>query len=223
MLLGNITGNRNLKGKFFCFAADTVYFNEYGKALALSLKKYAPWAKIHCHFYNPTKSILGWCVTRKITITYEFFDKNHPEFKTLCACIRFVRIPEIFNSSSRIISLDCDMIATKDIPEHVFDIDTESSKAFVRTSGYPLASSVTFGNDHARNVFADRLRIEFEKNNIYWYLDQNLLEILVREEIFQKTDGKWSDFSLGTDGFLWAAKGSRKTAEKYILERKKYL
>jgi len=223
MMLGEISGDVDLKGKFFYFAADGLYFNDYGKSLILSLRKYAPWAKIHCHLYNPKKIDLIWCNVSRVSTTRESVDIDHQEFKTLCACIRFIRIPEIFSRKSKIISLDCDMIATKLISESEFDTDTEHSKVFVRKTGYPLASSVTFGDDSAREIFADRLKIEFEKNNIYWYLDQTVLESLVQEKTFQPMDGKWSNYDLDDRGFLWAAKGDRKKSNKYVLEKQKYI
>jgi len=225
MTLGEISGNVNLRGKYFYFAADSIYFEEYGKALILSLKKYAPWAKIHCHLYNPKKFDLIWCNVRQVITSHEIIDASHKEFKTFCACIRFIRIPKIFNNSARIIGLDCDMIAIREIPEDVFDIDTQRSKVFLRgiEHPYPLASSVTFGNDNAREIFADQLRIEFEKDNIHWFLDQEVLDDLVQKKVFQPMDGKWSNYDLDDHGFLWAAKGDRKKSNKYVLEKQKYI
>lgn len=222
MLLKNISGNTNLKGKFFYFAADNLYFNEYGKALISSLKKYAPWANIHCHLYNPKKLDLFWCNVNRVTTTYEKIDANRKEFKALCACIRFVRIPEIFNNRSKIISLDCDMIAIKNIPECDFDKDTDVSRTVIRKSGYPIASSVSFGNDRARKIFSNRLRKEIENDNIYWYLDQHILETMVKEQIFQTMENKWSNYNLNEEGFMWAAKGDRKFSKAYIKETSKF-
>lgn len=216
MFLNTLSGNKDLKGKFFYFAADPPYFKKYGRSLILSLKKHAPWSNIHCHLYNPFKIDLIWCDTVGISTSHEFFDAGHREFKALCACIRFIRIPEIFNNSARIISLDCDSIAIKNIPEEEFVKDTIISKVFVRKTGYPLASSISFGHDDARNIFSNDLKNEFKKNNIYWYLDQHLLQNLVQQGSFLPMDGKWSDYEFTDNGFIWAAKGDRKYSKKYI-------
>jgi hypothetical protein len=106
MILPSLNIPARLTGNFFYFAADSKYFDLYGKALALSLLQHAPWAKVHVHLYNPTDKQLEWCSQKNISYTNELLDVDDKEFNTLCACIRFIRIPEIFDPAAKIISFD---------------------------------------------------------------------------------------------------------------------
>ena len=71
MKLDNLKIDKKLTGNFFFFAADNVYFDLYGKVLALSLLKHAKWAKIHVHFYNQTSEQAAWCDKKGVTHTNE--------------------------------------------------------------------------------------------------------------------------------------------------------
>ena len=85
MILPNLSITQKLSGKFFYFAADTKYFELYGKALALSLLRHAPWANVHVHLYNPTIEQKTWCEIRNISFSVEIIDVAAKEFNTLCA------------------------------------------------------------------------------------------------------------------------------------------
>ena len=74
MILSDLLLSKKYTGNYFFFAADSEYFELYGKALALSLLKHAPWATIHIHFYNQEPSQAAWC--NKKSITFNPKDKS---------------------------------------------------------------------------------------------------------------------------------------------------
>jgi hypothetical protein len=222
MILANLPITQKLFGKFFYFAADSKYFELYGKALALSLLRHAPWASIHVHLYNPTIEQINWCDKKNVSFTKETIDPTNPEFKTLCACIRFIRIAEIFDQSSKIISFDCDVIANNLIPEEIFLQDTAASGITIRKGGKSLASAISFGLDNFRNEYRKRLLSHFEKDEIYWFLDQDVLDTMMLESPLRQLSPVWTSTKMTPDRMIWTAKGDRKDANVQYTDLLKY-
>jgi hypothetical protein len=210
MNISPLDNQAKLSGNCFYFAADNIYFDLYGKALALSLLDRAPWSKIHVHFYNQTIEQKDWCERKNISYSNDIRDRDNPEFRTLCACIRFIRIPEIFEQSARIIAFDCDVIAKNIIPKEKFIEDTKVSKVTLRKGNRSLASAITFGNDNFRNDFRDRLLKNFEIDNIYWFLDQDVLDEMLQEEKVATMRSDWGGTKMLDGQMIWTAKGDRK-------------
>lgn len=222
MILKKLNQRCLLAGNFFYFAADSKYFDLYGKALSLSLLRHASWSKIHVHLYNPTDLQKEWCNLKNISFTEEELDEQHPEFKTLCACIRFLRIPEIFHDDSRIISFDCDVIANNYIPKEKFLLDTNSSGITIRKGGKSLASTIAFGPDNFRYLYRNKLIEEFEKENIYWFLDQDILDKLHSESPLRSVSLDWTSTKMTPDRMIWTAKGDRKNDKIQYVNLLKY-
>ena len=210
MILKNLSIDTKLIGNYFYFAADTIYFDLYGKALALSLLRHAPWAKIHVHLYNSSDEQRDWCNIKGISLTEENIEIAHPEFRTLCACIRFIRVAEIFDASARIISFDCDVIANNPIPRELFIKETEESGVTIRKGGKSLASSIAFGLDDFRDEYRQRLLDQFEKDNIYWFLDQDVLDKMKSENKIRPLGTNWNSTKMTPDRMIWTAKGTLK-------------
>jgi hypothetical protein len=222
MILENLKIIEKQAGNFFYFAADSKYFDAYGKALALSLLKHAPWAKVHVHLYNPSPDQRIWCDQRKISFTEDIIDESNPEFRTLCACIRFIRISEIFDQSARVISFDCDVIANNTIDKDIFFEDTETSSITIRKGGKSLASAISFGLDTFRDEFRKRLLNHFEKDEIYWFLDQDVLDAMMRESPLRQLNPAWTSTKMTPDRMIWTAKGDRKNANVQYVNLLKY-
>jgi hypothetical protein len=217
MILPSLNVPFRSTGNFFYFAADSKYFDLYGKALALSLIQHAPWANVHVHLYNATDKQLEWCSQKNVSYTNELIDVDDKEFNTLCACIRFIRIPEIFDPAAKIISFDCDVIANKTIPLTKFLEATVISKITIRKGGKSLASAISFGNDDFRNIYSTRLYESFKQGNIYWFLDQDILDTMMMEKSIPQLSSEWTGTKMTPDRMIWTAKGSRKHEnEQYV-------
>jgi hypothetical protein len=224
MTLPEIQGQKNLSGNYFYFGCDHVYFNEYGKPLALSLRKHAPWAKVHCHLFNPTDEQLVWCDLNNVSLTYEIVDDSIFEIKTYYACVRFIRIPEIFEKSSRIISLDCDSIVIAPLSQDKFLEDTNETKVFWRTKGNKsLASLIIFGTDEKRYRYADNLKEHFINDTFKWFLDQDVLDDMISKNQFGiTTDVYWGSTGKKKTSAIWSGKGDRKFDQEFQRLIKEY-
>jgi hypothetical protein len=217
MLLDDLQISKKNDGNFFYFAADSRYFDLYGKALALSLKNHAPWSNVHVHLYNARDDQKEWCKFKDISFSEEKIDLNHKEFSTLCACIRFIRIPEIFEPSAKVVSFDCDVIANNTISFKVFQEATDVSRITIRKGGKSLASAISFGKDNFRNIYRTRLLTEFSKDNIYWFLDQDILDSIMLESPLPQLSGIWTSTKMTPDRMIFTAKGDRKSnSEQYL-------
>lgn len=226
MQLPQIQGDTNIANNSFYFGCDTLYFEEYGKVLANSLKIHAPWANIHCHIFNPTAEQLDWCKTKGMTVSYEHIDTTIREPNTYYACVRFIRVPEIFQATTRVIALDCDSIAIANLPKDRFISDTETTKVFWRTKGNKsLASTVLFGPDEVRSVYANQLRTSFEDDSYKWFLDQDVMDQMISENAFGiTTDTTWGTTApTKKAGLIWTGKGDRKLSKDFqdMLQRYK--
>lgn len=212
MILPEICGDSDIAKHSFYFAADGVYFEQYGKSLALSLKKHAPWANIHVHLFNASETQIGWCKTNHVTCSYEHIDHAMKEIKTYYACVRFIRVPEIFEKTARVISLDADGLAVRPITKERFLSDTDVSKVLWREKHQQsLASSVLYGPDGFRFEYAERLKTNFLRDDYRWFLDQNILDRMIAErqvETFVSRD--WGNAKIGKNTLIWSAKGDLK-------------
>lgn len=217
MIIDKIKGDTAKEGNFFYFAADSLYFNNYGKPLAKSLKFYAPWANVHVHLYNPNPEDLTWCCNNGISFTHEDVDTGIKELNTYYACMRFVRIPEIFTLNSRIISLDCDGVVVKPITYEKFIEDTNHSAVLWRAKQQQsLASSVLFGPDKFRYVLAEKIVEHFRNDTFKWFLDQEVMdEMIKRHEVKIIEFRDWGNPKIGKTTLIWTAKGEKKDSSEF--------
>lgn len=224
MLISDIKGDTNVSKDSFYFAADSTYFNLYGKSLCLSLQKFAPWANIHVHLYNPLDEQLNWSRLHNLTVSYEFCPIDYEEIKTYYACVRFVRVGEIFSPNTRIMSIDADSIVVRPISEERFLQDTETSKVLWREKQQQsLASPVIFGLDDFRYRYSKKLKHCFANNEVKWFLDQNILDRMISaKEVETFTNRDWSNSKIGKHTLIWSAKGNRKNDDVFLDEVKKW-
>jgi hypothetical protein len=224
MILPVIQGDVGISKNSFYFGCDRVYFNTYGKPLINSIKKFAPWANIHAHIFNPLPEQIVYCKNIGISCSYEYVDQTINEINTYYACVRFIRIPEIFNFNTRIISFDCDGIAVKELPQQLFLEETNVSKITWRAKHQrSLASTVFFGPDDFRIRYADKLKSYFEEDKYYWFLDQDVMDIMVKaNEIGYTETSTWGNHKMRSDTLIWTGKGDTKFNQNFLDHLKLY-
>lgn len=224
MILPHIQGNVNIQKDSLFFGCDSYYFNQYGISLINSLKEQAPWANIHSHIFNPTNDQLLWCTSNKVSCSYEVIESSTRELTTYYACVRFIRIPEIFDKSTRVISIDCDGIAIRPISQEKFLQDTTVSKVLWREKQQKsLASSVFFGADNFRIQYADILKSYFENDTYSWYLDQNVMDNMIKNQLVETTtDISWGWYKTKSQVLIWTGKGNTKEESSFQHLLKKY-
>jgi len=225
MNLPDILGDLNIKDNSFFVGCDSEYFDTYGKSLINSLKEFASWAHIHAHIFNPTDSQLEWCRRKDITRSFEYIELSTELETAYYSNVRFIRVPEIFDHSTRVISLDCDSIAINVIDQTIFleftDISTVLWRSKHRRS---LASSVFFGPDDFRIVYAKRILEYFKSDTAEWYLDQNIMDEMVFGNEVNTTDSNiWGSPKVKDNILIWTGKGDIKnTNQEFEKLRKIY-
>jgi hypothetical protein len=70
--------------------------------------------------------------------------------------------------------------------------------------------------------YAKRLKSSIEQNDLYWFLDQLILDQLV--PLYQKglLPMSYIDWAMRDESAIWSAKGKRKELEIFKNEQRKY-
>jgi hypothetical protein len=76
-----------------------------------------------------------------------------------------------------------------------------------------LASTVTFGDDNFRHEFRERLVHHFSIDNIYWFLDQDVLDEMIKENRLGTMFLEWTGTKMTPTQMIWTAKGDRKNSK----------
>jgi hypothetical protein len=260
---------------FFIYAAaDTKYFDFYGRALVNSVLQNTPYG-IHLHLYDPTDKQLEFCSRPRVTVTWEtllpnqfdqaikfwsrwdlsepwasrkhkmlglkqYSDNRDLEIwirKTYFACMRFVRLGEFLKQPQRLLEIDIDGIVRKpfvvefnndaDIDVYLYEkikIDKVTRQA--KLTGH-LAGSILFTPKPQALEFiqdlATVIRGELESDNVYWFLDQNSLDLVISKYRKGLLPMSMIDWKMDINSAIWTAKGQRKELDIFQCELARYL
>jgi hypothetical protein len=144
--------------------------------------------------------------------------------KTYYACARFMRLAELFGNH-QVFAVDIDAVVRKPIVEPGVACDfylhyISGKKARYLAGGLwlnPVQETKQFLND-----YAELLRNWFEKDYIYWGLDQDMLDILVPKFNHGQLPISYIDWHMHPDSMIWTAKGTRKDLAVFVNEQQKY-
>lgn len=212
--------NKIDKDGFYC-PCDTLYFNQWAKYFLLSVKKNAPWANVHFHIFDGTSEDKTFCERYNFTFTSEVtaddFAETTEKKKDFWVNMRFIRIPQIFDDNTKIMSVDADCLLVKNLSKEQFDRDM--SVSWVTTAAKreqkSLGSAVGFSNDTARHKLAEKLWGYRYTPKFKWCLDQILMDELLDENVLASMDTRYSDYKMGDKSFIWTGKGPRKNKQNY--------
>jgi hypothetical protein len=70
--------------------------------------------------------------------------------------------------------------------------------------------------------YAQVLKINLEKDYIYWGLDQDVLDTIVPKYASGHLPMSLIDWDMHPDSVIWTAKGTRKDSPKFVSEKRKY-
>jgi hypothetical protein len=149
--------------------------------------------------------------------------------KTYYACTRFIRLAEMLTQPKSILMLDVDSIIRRKLilPETSADICIyeKNHKKHVPYTQH-LASTIYYtGSIGSFNLIKDHANLiieEYNKNEIYWFLDQDTLDIAIQKYNKSILDLSFVDFNFKNDSTIWCAKGPRKHKPEYQAELAKY-
>jgi hypothetical protein len=76
-----------------------------------------------------------------------------------------------------------------------------------------LGSAVGFGPDTVRYILREKLLERID--NLKWYLDQHVLDDMLKNKQIDEMDLRYSDFTSQSSSFVWTGKGDRKFKKKF--------
>lgn len=145
--------------------------------------------------------------------------------KTYYACARFIRLRQMLKSPSKFLAIDVDAVVRSNIPEFSNNKDfyihqiTGPKARFLAGGIYSLgtAESLNFLNE-----YADMLTRYIEEDQLYWSVDQDVLDKIVPKYNFEHLPKNLIDWDMTSDGIIWTAKGTRKNNDRFVSEKLKY-
>lgn len=156
--------------------------------------------------------------------------------KTYYACMRFVRLAELIQQPRRFLEIDVDGLVRSNFPTQFADDADHDIYLYEKIkrdrvtgqevrSGH-LAGSILWTDKPEALQFlqdlAQVMRHEIEQDNIYWFLDQNVLDATVAKYRKGTLPVSYVDWHMQPDSAIWTAKGKRKELEKFTSELAKY-
>ena len=144
--------------------------------------------------------------------------------QTYYACTRFVRLAEILQPGQRCLALDVDGLVRKSFDYQLGDSDFYLYRK--PKDGTHLAGALLFnglpGSNNFLQQYAQVLRKNIQENELYWFLDQVVLDELVPLYNVGLLPMSYIDWAMRGESAIWSAKGKRKELEVFKREQQKY-
>jgi hypothetical protein len=144
--------------------------------------------------------------------------------QTYYACGRFIRLAELLRPGQRCLSIDVDGIVRNMFADHLGPQDFylyEKPKDGTHLAGAILFNG-TAGSYEFLQEYAKRLRSSMDQDDLYWFLDQFILDQLVPKYHKGLLPMSYIDWAMRDDSAIWSAKGPRKELEIFKQEQGKY-
>jgi len=145
--------------------------------------------------------------------------------QTYYACARFVRLSEILPQGKKCLAIDVDGLV-----RGKFDYNLGTADFYLYEKpkdGTHLAGAILFNGQSGTHKFlqnyAIKLRESFEQDDLYWFLDQLILDQLVPQYNKGLLPMSYIDWAMRPESSIWSAKGKRKELDIFKNEQRKYL
>lgn len=149
--------------------------------------------------------------------------------KTYYACTRFVRLSELLVNPTYVIMLDADSLVRnyfdlldKDCDIHIYEKNHRSHVNYTQH----LASTIFYtGTEDSYKLIQDHARLileEYNKDTLYWFLDQETLDVAIQKYAKQPLSLRFVDFEMKDNSNIWCAKGPRKNLPIWLKEIQKF-
>lgn len=215
-------------------SCDSRYFIEHGPAFIASAN--AIGKNVHIHLYDATAEASSLFVNiqsfqnLKIKLTVsgsspvqEF--ASHDEYRTYCACMRFIVLPELLVSAKNVLTLDIDCLLMKD-----FDFPQKSVAYFPRepipgtvgweNQGTRVAAGAVYFNEDAINL-TKKIKDRILQGPLKWFLDQIALSEVLDNVDAHHFDSEFMDWEFKEGTTIWTGKGPRKYDNPVYISKKK--
>jgi hypothetical protein len=145
--------------------------------------------------------------------------------QTYYACGRFVRLAELLRPGQRCLSIDVDGLVRKPFVDQLGAQDFylyEKPKDGTHLAGAILFNG-TAGSHSFLQEYAKQLRNSIGQDDLYWFLDQVVLDQLVPHYHKGILPMSYIDWAMRDESAIWSAKGPRKELAVFKQEQQKYL
>jgi hypothetical protein len=145
--------------------------------------------------------------------------------QTYYACARFVRLAELLRPGQRCLSIDVDGLVRSRFTDQLGSADFylyEKPKDGTHLAGAVLFNG-TAGAHNFLQTYAAQLRSSIITDDLYWFLDQVVLDRLVPHYRKGLLPMSYIDWAMRDESAIWSAKGPRKELDVFKQEQRKYL
>lgn len=145
--------------------------------------------------------------------------------QTYYACTRFIRLAELVRPGQRCLAIDIDGLVRAPFDHQLGMADFylyEKPKDGTHLAGALLLNG-TAGTHEFIKKYASQIRLSIEQDDIYWFLDQILLDQLVPHYQKGLLPMSYIDWAMREESAIWSAKGKRKELDIFKQEQRKYL
>ena len=145
--------------------------------------------------------------------------------QTYYACVRFVRLAELLRPGQRCLSIDVDGLVRGQFMDQ---LGTQDFYLYEKPKdGTHLAGAILFngtaGSHNFLQEYAKQLRSSIDQDDLYWFLDQIVLDQLVPQYHKGLLPMSYIDWAMRDESAIWSAKGKRKELDIFKQEQRKYL
>lgn len=144
--------------------------------------------------------------------------------QTYYACTRFIRLAELVRPGQRCLAIDVDGLVRAPFEHQLGMADFylyEKPKDGTHLAGALLLNG-TAGTHEFLQKYAQQLRASIETDDIYWFLDQVILDQLVPSYHKGLLPMSYIDWAMRAESAIWSAKGKRKELDLFKNEQRKY-
>jgi hypothetical protein len=247
MKFPKLLGTKSTEKYVIYFSCDQNYYLEHGIPLIKSIVETIDWIGVHVHLvlYRPPTSLF---FNKKVSYSYEIIDENfinsikldHAGIKMTnnenilrttdpyrikeliyFSCARFLKLPELFESTQYVMQIDADAILYNKFNKLEFIKVTETPRGMRKPKDPStiIASCVGLGVGSAgmnfREEFSSRLKEEFKKG-AYWFIDQHVLKKVFEKIEFETIDTKWCNWGIKKNDYFSTGKGEKKSHPRYL-------
>lgn len=145
--------------------------------------------------------------------------------RTYFACARFIRLAQLIKPTDSMFAMDIDAVVRGPIPDlsnfsDFYIHHIEGKKARYLAGGMYFART-NAGYDFLQN-YARVLMNHVNQDDLYWGLDQDLLDHLVPQYRWGQLPMECIDWTMSEKSHVWTAKGTRKELAVFVNEKQKY-
>jgi hypothetical protein len=150
---------------------------------------------------------------------------QHRIQRTYFACARFIRLAQLVRPTASFLAIDVDAIVRGPLPQlsnaHDFYMHHIAGKKARFLAGGIYFTGTNNGYQFLTE-YSNILKSNIEADNLYWGLDQDVLDPIVPQYQWAQLPSELIDWEMRDHGLIWTAKGARKDLDIFIDEKKKY-